>query len=158
MCTLHTLKMGKAFGLYIWNSTVRPNQPFWWGVLHPLWVPSPQTYIWCVQSDGNYPHQLIIILTLDLCCWMVWGQHWLVVLLPILSLIASSGKVIDLIYFLCVFNILYSVENSHNYWILWLWEYQDQCNVPNPLPCPHPGNNLMVYPPHHLPHFDYCWD
>ncbi len=45
---------------------------------------------------------------------MVWGQHWLVVLLPILSLIAASGKVIDLIYFLCVFNILYSVENSHN--------------------------------------------
>ncbi|PBK94921.1 hypothetical protein ARMGADRAFT_1029264 [Armillaria gallica] len=35
------------------------------------------------------------------CCWMVWGQHWLVVLLPILSLTAASGK--------CTLLIIYHI-------------------------------------------------
>ncbi|SJK98303.1 uncharacterized protein ARMOST_01568 [Armillaria ostoyae] len=31
------------------------------------------------------------------CCWMVWGQHWPIVLLPILSLIAATvSKIIDI--------------------------------------------------------------
>ncbi len=42
---------------------------------------------------------------------MVWGQRWVIVLLPILALIAASGKVTDLICSLCVSNILCSVKN-----------------------------------------------
>ncbi|KAK0436647.1 uncharacterized protein EV420DRAFT_236003 [Desarmillaria tabescens] len=32
------------------------------------------------------------------CCWMVWGQCWLIVLLPILSLISATVSKIIIIY------------------------------------------------------------
>ncbi|KAK0217336.1 hypothetical protein EDD85DRAFT_961982 [Armillaria nabsnona] len=44
------------------------------------------------------------------CCWVVWGWCWIVVLLPILSLIAATGKVSNLIYSLHVSHLLFSVK------------------------------------------------
>ncbi|KAK0458965.1 uncharacterized protein EV420DRAFT_342825 [Desarmillaria tabescens] len=47
------------------------------------------------------------------CCWMVWGRRWLIVLLPILSLISATvSKIIDIyrVYFTAadtVFQMLY---------------------------------------------------
>ncbi|KAK0454034.1 uncharacterized protein EV420DRAFT_616322 [Desarmillaria tabescens] len=32
------------------------------------------------------------------CCWMVWGRHWLVVLLPIISLISATASKILAVY------------------------------------------------------------
>ncbi len=53
------------------------------------------------------------------------------------------------------FCIVLKIITIYKYY--WLWGYQSQYNSPKPLPCLRPGNNLMVYPPYHLPHFDYCW-
>ncbi|KAK0446397.1 uncharacterized protein EV420DRAFT_1648074 [Desarmillaria tabescens] len=48
------------------------------------------------------------------CCWMVWGQHWLIVLLPILSLISATvSKIID----------VYHQYFSENYSVLFLTLY-----------------------------------
>ncbi|PBK67618.1 hypothetical protein ARMSODRAFT_319225 [Armillaria solidipes] len=33
------------------------------------------------------------------CCWMIWGRRWLVVLLPILSLVSAIGSRIMVIYY-----------------------------------------------------------
>ncbi|PBK67626.1 hypothetical protein ARMSODRAFT_319538 [Armillaria solidipes] len=50
------------------------------------------------------------------CCWMVWGRRWLVVLLPILSLVCAIGSRIMVIYynhanasaFVAIFLMLYT--------------------------------------------------
>ncbi|SJK98346.1 uncharacterized protein ARMOST_01611 [Armillaria ostoyae] len=44
------------------------------------------------------------------CCWTVWGRRWVVVLLPIISLISASGKVSDLIYSFHISIVLYIVS------------------------------------------------
>ncbi|PBK97582.1 hypothetical protein ARMGADRAFT_643803 [Armillaria gallica] len=53
-----------------------------------------------VDWEGGIPATMSTILA-DLyiiwCCWMVWGQRWLIVLLPILSLIAATvSKIIEI--------------------------------------------------------------
>ncbi len=45
---------------------------------------------------------------------MVWGRRWVVVLLPILSLICATGKVSDLIYSLDMTNLLCSDKNHYS--------------------------------------------
>ncbi len=85
---------------------------------------------------------------------MVWGQCWPVVLLPIVSLIVATGKVTNLIYSFSVSNLLHSVKNP---WSI-SWVHQYSCsNIPNALCSLHPGNNIMVHCPHHLPHFECYW-
>ncbi|KAK0238153.1 hypothetical protein EDD85DRAFT_936945 [Armillaria nabsnona] len=82
-----------------------------WSYISFAFIENSQSF-WTVYVKLNDPAQAAIwesgvtatigtILT-DLyiiwCCWMVWGQRWVVVLLPILSLISATGKVSNLIY------------------------------------------------------------
>ncbi len=60
------IENGKSFRTVYLILNSPTQSAFLVGGIASAWVPSPQTYIWCVQPDGNYPHQLIIVLTLDL--------------------------------------------------------------------------------------------
>ncbi|PBK94907.1 hypothetical protein ARMGADRAFT_1029252 [Armillaria gallica] len=82
-----------------------------WSYVHSVFIENGKSF-WAVNLKLNSPTQSAILveaiaatmstIITDLyiiwCCWMVWGQHWLVVLLPILSLIAASVLRILTIY------------------------------------------------------------
>ncbi|KAK0217332.1 hypothetical protein EDD85DRAFT_961977 [Armillaria nabsnona] len=82
-----------------------------WSYVHSAFIGNGKSF-WTVDLKLNSPTQSVFLvggiastmstITTDLymiwCCWIVWGQHWLVALLPILSLIAASVLKILTIY------------------------------------------------------------
>ncbi|KAK0244108.1 hypothetical protein EDD85DRAFT_1017852 [Armillaria nabsnona] len=81
-----------------------------WSFMCSAFIKNGQNF-WTVFAKNNSPNQAIdweagIPATMSTiladsyiiwCCWMVWGQRWLIVLLPILSLIAATvSKIIEI--------------------------------------------------------------
>ncbi|SJL18460.1 uncharacterized protein ARMOST_22049 [Armillaria ostoyae] len=99
-----------------------------WSMLHSVFIENGQSF-WTVYLKldneasapflvGGITSSMSTILT-DLyiiwCCWMVWGRRWLIVLLPILSLIAATVlKIIDIYraYFSAPFEIFLTLYIS----------------------------------------------
>ncbi|KAG7448634.1 uncharacterized protein BT62DRAFT_992651 [Guyanagaster necrorhizus] len=56
-----------------------------------------QTYYWETSIAASMS-TILADLYMIWCCWMVWGRRWLIVLLPILSLVSAIGMALDPIY------------------------------------------------------------
>ncbi|KAK0467402.1 hypothetical protein IW261DRAFT_1598239 [Armillaria novae-zelandiae] len=95
-----------------------------WSLVHFAFIQNGKSF-WTAFWEFNCGGQAIMVIEgivssistiiTDLymiwCCWMVWGQCQVTVLLPILFLIAATGKVANLIYSLStvqeIFTTLY---------------------------------------------------
>ncbi|KAK0460135.1 uncharacterized protein EV420DRAFT_253406 [Desarmillaria tabescens] len=80
-----------------------------WSFIHSAFIDNGQSF-WAVYLklsavnqavylESGIPASMSTILAdsyIIWCCWMIWGQHWLIVLLPILSLISATvSKIIN---------------------------------------------------------------
>ncbi|PBK94993.1 hypothetical protein ARMGADRAFT_1029326 [Armillaria gallica] len=72
-------------------------------LLHGIYTGILAITLWniCYMMGGITASMSTILTDLYMiwCCWMVWGQHWPIVLLPILSLIVATGLKITEIYY-----------------------------------------------------------
>ncbi|PBK94913.1 hypothetical protein ARMGADRAFT_1029257 [Armillaria gallica] len=72
---------------YIYSAFIKNRENF--GTVYLKLTNSTQS-AFLVEGIASTMSTIITDLYMIWCCWTVWGQHWLVVLLSILSLIAAS--------------------------------------------------------------------
>ncbi|KAK0232293.1 hypothetical protein EDD85DRAFT_793135 [Armillaria nabsnona] len=83
---LHALITINVAGTWSWIyfAFIKNGQSFWTVYLN-LGEGTPAIY-WVTNITASIS-TILADLYMIWCCWMVWGQHWLVVLLPICSLV-----------------------------------------------------------------------
>ncbi|KAK0192217.1 hypothetical protein F5146DRAFT_1189696 [Armillaria mellea] len=103
--TLITINFA-AYGLWIHSGFIKNGQNFW-TVFLTLEVSTPVPY-WVIEITGSISTILADSYCIW-CCWMVWGQCWLVVLLPIISLVSAIVSRAMMVYYYYIVSTLVDV-------------------------------------------------
>ncbi|KAK0192745.1 hypothetical protein F5146DRAFT_517552 [Armillaria mellea] len=71
---------------YVRSAFIKNGTSFWTISLNL----GPSEALAWVTGISSFISTILADLYMIWCCWMVWGRHWLIVLLPVLSLISAT--------------------------------------------------------------------
>ncbi len=156
--TLHSLKMGKIIGLYIWSLRVPMQLLGYWILQHPS-VLLLLTYIWCVQFCwGLFTSAHHCFNSRFGAAGWFGGSTGLLFCFQYFPGFCNQYGLPPILFMLVVIlNLLCSVKSHGS--ILW----QSQSGIPtlehihDALYIPQSGNNIILYLAHHIPHCGCYW-